>query len=121
MILDSNIIISYLNNDEKIVGAIELLKEENKNLLISSITFGEALSFPELNEQKIEEIKKFLNSFVSVFVDNTISEIAAFLKRKYKMELPDAIIAATALKYNMPLLTRDRHFKKIKEIDVLEI
>lgn len=40
---------------------------------------------------------------------------------KYKINLLDAIIAATALKYNIPLLTHDRHFKKIKEIDVLEI
>lgn len=121
MILDSNIIISYLNNDEKIVSILEFLKSENKNLLISSITFGEALSFSMLNNQEIEEIKSFLNSFISISVDNTLSEIAAFLKRKYKINLLDAIIAATALKYSLPLVTFDKHFKKIKEIDILEI
>lgn len=121
MILDSNIVIAYLNKDEKIVGIIELLKEENKNLLISSITFGETLSFSMLSNQEIEEIKNFLNSFISVSVDNTLSEIAAFLKRKYGINLLDAVIAATALKYKMSILTRDKHFKKIKEIEVFEI
>jgi len=37
------------------------------------------------------------------------------------MKLPDAIIAATSLFLRFPILTADRGFDKIKEIDSLVI
>jgi len=52
-----------------------------------------------------------------------ISELTIKLRRRYSLKLPDAIIAATALSLEIPLLTADKDFAKIKEIDcfILEL
>ncbi len=41
------------------------------------------------------------------------------IKQKYKLKLPDAIIAATAICYNLPFLSADSDFKKIKELHLI--
>ncbi|MBO5690919.1 MAG: PIN domain-containing protein, partial [Spirochaetaceae bacterium] len=38
--------------------------------------------------------------------------------RFYKIKLPDAIVAATAISYNVPLLTADKEFNKIKGLNL---
>jgi predicted nucleic acid-binding protein len=37
------------------------------------------------------------------------------------MKISDAIIASTAIVYKVPLITSDRDFEKIKEIDLIFI
>ncbi|WP_434981603.1 PIN domain-containing protein [Daejeonia sp. YH14] len=43
------------------------------------------------------------------------------LKRKYNIKLPDAIIASTSLVYGIPLVTADKGFSKIEELDLILI
>lgn len=121
MVIDTNIIIAFLNGEKEVIDAITNWKKEGRTLLISAITFGEVLSLPILSYNEIEKIKIFLGSFLSIALDNEIAESAAFLRRLYHVSLPDAAIAATALKYQVPLITRDRQFQKIKEIIALKI
>lgn len=60
-------------------------------------------------------------------IDNcTIIEMEYRLKKKcivfrnqYKLKIPDAIIAATAILYNIPLITSDKEFQKIKELQLV--
>ena len=40
------------------------------------------------------------------------------LKQKYTIKTADAIIAASAIYLNLPLVTADKSFKKIQEIDL---
>lgn len=67
----------------------------------------------------MEKIKIFLTSFIEVPFDNEIAEKAAIVRRFYKLPLPDAGIAATALVNNVPLVTYDKSFHKVKEIIVV--
>ena len=39
-------------------------------------------------------------------------------EKKYGIKLPDAIIAATAIKNNLPLLTADKGFKRVSELNL---
>ncbi len=57
---------------------------------------------------------------MSVPFDDTLAEIAAKFRRTYKLELPDAAIAATATMLELPLVTQDQQFKRIKKITVIE-
>lgn len=50
-----------------------------------------------------------------------IADHAATFRRQYRLELPDAIIAATAHFRHVPLVTRDHAFKKVKEITIIEL
>jgi hypothetical protein len=47
----------------------------------------------------------------------SISELTINLRRKYSIKIPDAIIAATSIEMKIPLLTADKGFAQIKEID----
>jgi predicted nucleic acid-binding protein len=48
-----------------------------------------------------------------------IKKIAIDLKQKYKLKLPDAIIAATAIHLELPFISSDADFKPIKELDLI--
>jgi predicted nucleic acid-binding protein len=50
-----------------------------------------------------------------VDMDQTIMEAAIRLRKRHRLKLPDAIIAATAWTINVPLLTADRVFEKVKD------
>jgi len=121
MLFDTNIIIAYLKGDNDVVSIMSDWKREGRAFIISSITFSEVLSLSSLSPIQIKEIKTFLNTFISVPFDNQIGEIASYFRRKYKVPLPDAAIAATALSSQSPLVTRDHDFCKIKEIRMIEI
>jgi predicted nucleic acid-binding protein len=48
-----------------------------------------------------------------------IKEIAISLKQKYSIRTSDAIIAATAKCFNLPLVTADKDFEKIKDVNIV--
>lgn len=121
MVIDTNVIISCFNAEAHAVTALSGWKQEGRALLVSSITTAEALALPELTGAELSKIRAFLQNFISVPFDDPIAEIAASLRRRYGLEIPDAAIAATAMARNFPLVTRDRQFRKIKEITVVEI
>lgn len=45
--------------------------------------------------------------------------VVDFLTDKYKIKLPDAIIAATAIYLDLPLVTFDEDFKQIEELTLV--
>jgi predicted nucleic acid-binding protein len=48
-----------------------------------------------------------------------VKDLTILFRRKYKIKLPDSIIAASAFFQKIPLLTGDKAFKKIVELDIL--
>lgn len=121
MTLDTNIIIAYLNGEQSIVTTLTDWKREGRPLFVSSLTVGEVLSLQNLTPRDIQKIKTFLAALIVVSFDGPIAERAASLRRLYRLLLPDAGIAATALEYAVPLVTRDRIFQKVKELTVISI
>jgi len=121
MILDTNILIAYLNGEVKIVNTISDWKCSGRVLFISAISKAETLGLPKISPKELDKIQIFLNNFLSIPFDDSIAESTALIRRKYRLKLPDAAIAGTALTRNLPLVTRDRQFRKIKEITIIEI
>ena len=62
-----------------------------------------------------------LNDCDIIDFNDRIKEIAISIKQKRSIELPDAIIAATAKSFNLPLVTADKDFKKIEGIDIVYV
>ncbi|MBI3290848.1 hypothetical protein HYZ76_01040 [Candidatus Falkowbacteria bacterium] len=54
MIIDTNIIILYLNGDKKVINGLTEWKRQGRALFISSITVAEVLSLPNLTKSEIE-------------------------------------------------------------------
>lgn len=121
MLIDTNILISYINGDTLAMEALSSWKQEGKALFISSVTVTEVLSYPPLTVSEIDDAKEFLAGFVAIDFDTELAEIAAFLRRAYRLSTPDAAIAATAILHRLPLVTRDKQFVRIKELLVVSI
>lgn len=66
-------------------------------------------------------IRDFLEHVVTIEMESDIRELAIKIRRKSKTKLPDAVIAATAIKYDLPLFTMDKGFAKITELDAVII
>lgn len=62
-------------------------------------------------------IRNMLASCLKIGHQQEISELAIKLRRRYFIKLPDAIIAATSQFSKVPILTADKGFAQIKEID----
>ena len=106
-VYDTNIFIYYLA-DEPTVNSLFTEKFLNLHeVLISPIIRMELLSFVGLEKQEEQAIKDLLSQFYSVPLSRESEEQTIQLRRQYKIKLPDAIIAATALHKDAFLVTRN--------------
>jgi predicted nucleic acid-binding protein len=87
--------------------------------LFSFITEIELLGKPGITPSQIKEINGLLAVCTKVTHTEPINKTAIFLKQSYKIKVPDAIIAATAIQQEIPLLTFDKGFSRIKELDLV--
>lgn len=116
-VADTNTVIRLLQGELKV---IELLQD--KSLTISCVTEMELLAWPQISSAEIDRVKVMLREFTIIELQHTIKKEAVLIRRKTKMKLLDAIIAATALQMEMPLITGDVDFKRAEKlIDVVLI
>lgn len=54
-------------------------------------------------------------------INDVIKHIAIQIKQKHIIKVPDALIAATAIHHRLPLLSGDKDFAKIKELDFIPL
>ena len=121
MVLDTNILISYLNEDEAIVEHLNTWFANHVALFVSAISYGEVLSIPEANPTDIRKMKEFLDNFIFVDINKSIAEMTAEIRKKSKLKFPDAAIVATAKYLDVSLVTRDKQLHKIKDISIIKI
>ncbi|MFW5754923.1 MAG: type II toxin-antitoxin system VapC family toxin [Marinilabiliaceae bacterium] len=116
-LIDTNAAVDYLDNKLPPEANALIDKIESR---ISIITRIELLSWPNATMQQTSVLEEFIrNSHVYNFqepmVQNTIG-----LRKKYRIKLPDAIIAATAIANDQILITRDtKDFNKIEELQII--
>lgn len=119
ILLDTNVAIYYLQGDQVAIKSIDKLRSQKQEIAISTITEMEILSFPHLDGIQILKINEWLRTIFIIPVDSRIAREGAKFRRLYKMKTPDALIAATAFVNEIHLITRDKDFKRIKEIDLI--
>lgn len=78
----------------------------------------ELLSRKEIVSQS-SLIKKFLSNCIVKDNDAQLQQIVIDTRLNYSLKIPDAFIAATAIRYNLLLVSGDPVFKRIKELDFL--
>ena len=106
--LDTNIIISYLNDEKPVVDKILQWKEQGEGFIISVITEIETLSYPELTEEEISIIERLFKEFTIMPLDSQIGRITARFRRNMKLSLGDSVIVATAYITGSSLVTLDK-------------
>lgn len=86
---------------------------------IASVTLIEALGFAGISHDEETSILAFVNTCPAYALDDEVIAQAIQLRQQKKMKLGDVIIAATAVAYNIPLVTRnDDDFKHIPGLDL---
>lgn len=104
--LDTNAII-YLVND-RLASPLP-----DGKYSISIITEIELLSFSGLPDEEERRVRDLLLALDRVQISDTIRDLTIQLRRKNRLKLPDAIIAASALTKHAILLTNDQSFTSI--------
>jgi predicted nucleic acid-binding protein len=62
-------------------------------------------------------LKKFIDEATIIELESAIKTKTADIRKAHKIKLPDAIIAATAIVFDLTLLTRNlSDFKNIKDV-----
>jgi hypothetical protein len=74
---------------------------------VSVISEMELLSYPSLDEAALAQIRAFLSDVTVVELSEQVRELAIGLRRQRMLKLPDAIVAATALRLEAQLITND--------------
>jgi predicted nucleic acid-binding protein len=108
IVIDTSLIINLFSGSTEVR---ELIAE--RVLFVSVISEIEVLSFPQLTDNDKGLIKDFLSQCYIVDIEPAIKDITIEIRAKYKTKLPDAVIAATAIYFDIPLFTMDKGFEKI--------
>lgn len=113
IVLDTNILIEILKDNTLIVSTFN---HTSSKFAISSISAME-LYYGARDKKELQELKKFITFFDTIEFDTVISTTATLLIETYakshNLTIPDALIAATSIKYNYPLWTlnvKDFHY-----------
>lgn len=90
-------------------------------VIISIISEIELLGWPGLTASEKKKLKKMLDDCIIIDLSPEIKDMAIELRQQYAIKTPDAIIAATSKFMQLPIVTSDRGFKKLKDIEVILI
>lgn len=119
LIFDSNVFIYQLNNGLSEYGQALLKNGFTQGGGYSVITRIEVLGFPQ-SQDDLDKAVRLFNGLNSININPIIQETAITLRQARKIKVPDAIIAATALYLELPLVTRNLDdFRWIKGLELI--
>ena len=114
IVADTSLIINLFNGNINVQQLIT-----GRSLFISIISEIEVLSFPNITPKDKSLLKDFLFECYIIDIESAIKDITIEIRSKYKVKLPDAIIAATAMYFDMPLFTMDKGFSRITDLQAV--
>lgn len=112
-LVDTNIALYLLGGDVTITNILN-----NSTIYLSFITQLELLGYSGISSSEQKKVRSFINDCVVVDITEDIKIKTIAIRQNYKLKLPDCIIAATAQFLDIPLLTADKDFKKIKHLNI---
>ena len=116
LLLDSNIIIYYLQGNNTAYNLIE-----NNNIFISVITEMELLSYKNLTVKEEKIIKDLLSIFTIIPLKDSIKNKAIQLRKSYNIKLPDSIIVSSAIYLDCSFVSADRKLLDIEDASVVRV
>ena len=118
ILLDSNILI-YLRDPEQgeaIVHHINSSRLATCNVIISKV-----LGFRGLEKSDAAYFERLFAAMTNYPFDDSVTRTVIELRRNHSIQLPDAIIAATAIVNNLTLWTRNTDdFNKISSLKLFD-
>ena len=126
LVLDTNI---YCDYAEGVPNVVDFLATYSDDIFLPSVVIGELTygfmkgSRQKLNESKLREIIKKLRIEV-IDVNQNVARKYAFIylslvKKGTKIPINDVWIAACCMEVGGTLVTRDRHFRHVEQIETM--
>lgn len=120
-LLDTNIGIYFLHGSlpQELRDYLNVILDENGGFL-SVITKIELLGWQTGSFEHLKHVADFVQDCEVLPLTNTVVDQTIEIRRSQKIKLPDAVIAATALVYDLTLISRnDEDFRKIMGLKYL--
>jgi len=118
-LIDANAVIDYLGNKLPIAGKVFLDDVIDSTPNISVISKIEILGF-NTQKEHYTTLTNFIDDSNIIDLSSNIVTTTIAIRKKHKIKLPDAIIAATALVLDVVLITRNSSdFKLIEGIKLI--
>lgn len=116
-LVDTNVLIDYLNN--KLPDHSARLFE-NIEINLSIISKIELLAWKEASQEQIDIIESFLDTTIILGLSESVARKTIEIRKTHRVKLPDAIIAATAMTNDLALVTRNvSDFKSINGLQLI--
>ena len=126
LVLDTNV---YCDYAEGIPNIVDFMAVHGEDIFLPAIVIGELTygflkgSRQEFNERKLQEFIKNLQVEI-IDVNRNVSRKYAFIylslvKKGKKIPINDVWIAACCMEVGGTLLTRDRHFQHVDQIETM--
>ena len=112
-LVDSDVVIWFLKGREK---EAQLLKNLSRGgeLYCSVVTIAEVRA--GLTKQPEKIISQLANIFVPIEINSEIAQAAGAFKQKYKLDITDMFIAATAVESNLILVSYNKKHFPMSEV-----
>lgn len=111
-LLDTNVLIRHLTDEQPIPFALH-------QYAVSVLTVFELLQYPGVAAAEERAIRDLLSLCIQLPVDAVIAERAASFARTHRIGPIDLLLAATALEYELSLLTHNiKDFRRLPGLRV---
>jgi predicted nucleic acid-binding protein len=114
LVVDTNILVYYLKGNQKVEKYFF-----DYAPVISFVAELEILSFPGLDSSNLHAIERFLAEQLKIGYLPAMQQHILDIRKQKKLKLPDAIIAATAMYFHIPLVSSDKAFNHIQGLDFI--
>ena len=121
LLVDTDILIDVGNGIPNAIARLSL-ESQNLSLAISVVTKMELIVGCR-NKTELQYLHKFLQDYELFFIDKFVSNEAVRLIEEYRLShgllIPDALIAATAIARQIPLLSKNqKDYRFIPELNL---
>ena len=113
ILVDTNVLIYMLSGDSAIADSLQ-----DQQIVISFITEIELQCY-EMNSIVLKKVKELLAQCIILDMNADIKAACIEMLKLKKLKLADGIVAGTALTYNLPLITADKQFSKIQDLNLI--
>lgn len=114
ILVDTNIFLYLLKGNDTLEEILQ-----GKKIYVSFMTELELIGFKDMTAKEAKQIESLLDECLIISMNNSIKETYVTVRRKYNLRLADAVIVATAIASNIPLITADKQLKKVKELTLV--
>lgn len=121
-LIDTSAVIKYLNESLPPTGILFMDQIVDEESFLSFVSEIELQVWNPPNPDDLKIYQTFVEYSTVIGIDEDIKQQTIYIRKTYKLKLPDALIAATAIVNNFTLIAdNDTDFKKVTELKYINL